>query len=241
MSKKAAIIGSTSGIGRALAIELHKRGYIVGATGRRTERLKKLKDDLQNRFHFQYMDVTELDDAVDQLTHLRKSMGGLDIIILNAGVARYKNRSTGRATDLHVIDVNIRGFANLASASFAHFEEQGTGHIVGISSIAGLFGWGLNVPYNASKAFVNNYLQGYRQKANHSDADITVTTIIPGFVKSEMTENKKNMFWVAPQQKAARQIADAIEQKRNETYVTKRWRLIAWLVKMIPNWIWNRM
>lgn len=241
MPKKTAVIGATSGIGRALVIELHKRGYIVGGTGRRVERLQELKQELQSRIHTQYMDVTELDDAVHQLNQLTKTMGGLDIIVLNAGVARYRDEATGRETDLHVIDVNIRGFANLASHCFDQFEEQGNGHIVGVSSVASFFGWGLNVPYNASKAFVNNYLQGYRQKANHSNADITVTTIIPGFVESEMTENKKDIFWVAPKQKAARQIANAIERQKNEVYITKRWRLIGWLLKMIPNWIWNRM
>lgn len=241
MPKKVAIIGATSGIGRALAKEMHSRDYIVGVTGRRTERLEELKYQLKKRIHIQYMDVKKLDDAVDQLNQLTASMDGLDIIVLNAGVARYRDESTGRKTDLHVIDVNIRGFANLASYCFDEFEEQGYGQIVGISSIAGFFGWGLNVPYNASKAFVNNYLQGYRQKANHSDADITVTTIIPGFVESEMTEDKKDLFWVASKQKAARQIADAIERQKDEAYITKRWRLIAWLVKIIPNWIWNRM
>lgn len=241
MPKKAAIIGATSGIGRALAIEMHNRDYIVGATGRRVERLEELRHQLKNRIHIQYMDVTELDDAIDQLNQLKKSMGGLDIIVLNAGVSYFKDASTGRETDLHVIDVNIRGFANLASYCFDYFEEQGHGQIVGISSIAGLFGWGLNIPYNASKSFVNTYLQGYRQKANHSEADISVTTIIPGFMESEMTENKKNLFWVAPKQKAARQIADAVKRKKDEAYITKRWRLVAWLVKIIPNWIWNRM
>lgn len=168
-------------------------------------------------------------------------MGGLDIIVLNAGVSYFQDASTGRETDLHVIDVNIRGFANLASYCFDQFEEQGYGQIVGISSIAGLFGWGLNISYNASKSFVNTYLQGYRQKTNHSEADISITTIIPGFVESEMTENKKNLFWVASKQKAALQIAKAIKQKKDEAYITKRWRLIGWLIKMIPNWVWNRM
>lgn len=241
MHKKVAIIGATSGIGRALAIEMHNQDYIVGATGRRVERLEELQYQLKNRIHIQYMDVTELDYAVDQLIQLKKNMGGLDIIVLNAGVSYFQNTSTGRETDLHVIDVNIRGFANLASYCFDFFEEQGHGQIVGISSIASFFGWGLNIPYNASKAFVNTYLQGYRQKANHSDADITVTTIIPGFVESEMTENKNNLFWVASKQKAAYQIGNAIERKKEEAYITKRWRLVAWLVKMIPNWVWNRM
>jgi len=241
MNKHIAIIGATSGIGRALAVEMHDRGYTVGATGRRIERLEELRQQLDNRIYIQYMDVTELGDAIDQLDQLADQMGGLDMVVLNAGVSHFQDESVGRETDLHVIDVNIRGFGNLASYCFKRFEQQGYGQLVGISSVAGLFGWGLNIPYNASKAFVNTYLQGYRQKANHSDADITVTTIMPGFVESEMTENKEGLFWIAPKDKAARQITEAIERKKDQAYITKRWRLAAWLVKLIPNWVWNRM
>ncbi len=241
MKKRIVIVGATSGIGRALAIELHKRGYVVGATGRRVERLQELEHQLESRIHTQFMDVVELDDTINQLHQLKENMGGMDIIVLNAGVSNYQKESVGREADLHVVDVNIRGFANLTSYSFNLFEEQGHGHIVGISSVAGLFGWGLNIPYNASKSFVNTYLQGYRQKANHSDADISVSTILPGFVESEMTENKKGMFWVQKTDKAATQIADAIEQTKNEAYITKRWRFVGWLAKLIPNWVWNRM
>lgn len=240
MAKKAAIIGATSGIGRALAVELHSRGYIVGATGRRTERLEEINSQLNDRIHTVYMDVTDLDEAKKQFDRLIKIMGGCDIIVLNAGISS-SQVSSGENIDVQVVDVNVRGFANLAGYSFQQFEQQGSGHIVGISSIAGLFGWGLSVSYNASKAFVNTYLQGYRQKANHSDADITVTTILPGFVESEMTEDRDNLFWVASKEKATRQIADAIEQKKNEVYVTKRWRLVGWAIKLVPNWMWNRM
>lgn len=241
MEKTAAIIGATSGIGRALAKEMHSLGYIVGATGRRIERLEELKNQLGDGIHIQYMDVTDIEGAAAQLDKLINKMGGLDIIVLNAGVSYYQDASVGRKTDLHVIDVNVRGFGNLASYCFEKFEEQGYGHIVGISSVAALFGWGLNIPYNASKAFVNVYLQGYRQKANHSEADIHVSTIMPGFVESEMTRGKKDLFWVASTEKAAGQIARAIRRKKDEAYITKRWRMVAWLVKMIPNWVWNRM
>lgn len=240
MPKKAAIIGATSGIGRALAVELHRRGYIVGATGRRKERLGELRRQLNDRIHVAYMDVIDLDEAKNQLNKLNQEMGGCDIIVLNAGISS-SQVSDNKNADVQVIDVNVRGFANLASYSFEQFEWKGSGQIVGISSIAGLFGWGLSIPYSASKAFVNNYLQGYRQKANYSEADITVTTILPGFVESEMTDDRKGMFWVASTQKAVRQIADAIEGKKNVAYITKRWRLVAWAIKLIPNWMWNRM
>ncbi|HKK44089.1 MAG TPA: SDR family NAD(P)-dependent oxidoreductase [Balneolaceae bacterium] len=241
MRQKVAIIGATSGIGRELACQMHAQGYIVGATGRRMERLEELKNELKSRIHIEYMDVTKTEDTVAQLDQLIKKMGGLDIIVLNAGVSNYRDESKGRETDLHVIDVNIRGFANLAAYSFARFEEQGHGQIVGISSIASLFGWGLSVPYNASKAFVNNYLQGYRQKANHSGADIVVTTVLPGFVQSEMTEGEGVLFWMASTEKAVSQIIVAIRKKKNIAYITRRWRLIAWLIKIIPDWTWNWM
>lgn len=240
MNKKVIVIGATSGIGRALAKELYARGCTVGLTGRRIERLEELQNELGNRSYIQFMDVSNPKKAIHNLEQLISHMNGMDIIVLNAGVSNFRG-STMWKTEKRVIDVNIRGFAALANYSFDYFENQGSGHIVGVSSIAGLFGYGLSAAYNASKAFVSTYLQGYRQRANHSKADIAVTDIIPGFVESEMTEGKDGMFWVAAKDKAARQMADAIASKRNQAYITRRWRLVAWTLKLIPNWILNRI
>lgn len=240
MSKKTIITGATSGIGRALAVEMHNRGYIIGATGRRTERLDSLEKQLGNRIFTCPMDVTKTDQAFEQLASLVEDMGGMDIIVLNAGVSNFQGTFDWE-TERRVIDVNIRGFTALANYSFNFFEQQGSGHIVGVSSIAGLFGYGLSATYNASKAYVSTYLQGYRQRANHSDARITITEIQPGFVESEMIEGKKGLFWVAPVKKAARQMANTIQRQKNHVYISKRWRLVAWALKIIPNWIWNRL
>lgn len=240
MPENVVIIGGTSGIGRALAVEMHGRGYTVGVTGRRTQRLQELKQELRDRIFIQPMDISHTDKSITRLERLSDQMGNIDVIVLNAGISNYQEDS-GRQAGLKVIDVNIRGFANLASYCFAKFEEQGHGQLVGVSSVASLFGWGLSAAYNASKAFVNIYLQGYRQKANHSEANITVTNLMPGFVESEMTEGRKGMFWVAPAAKAARQIANTIEHRKDHAYITKRWRLVAWLIKLTPQWVWNRM
>lgn len=238
--KKAVITGATSGIGRALAVELHGRGYSVGATGRRVERLEELKSELEERIHIQYMDVSRLNEAKHHLRSLIDQMGGMDLIVLNAGITDFQTDSSWEK-EQKIIDVNISGFASLANVSFEYFVEQGRGQLVGISSIASMFGSGLSTGYNASKAFVSSYLQGYRQKANHSDADIAVSDIKPGYVESEMTDGMRGLFWVAPTEKAARQIADAIELKKNHAYVTKRWWLVALLVRMTPNWVFDRM
>lgn len=240
MSKKVIIIGATSGIGRALAVEMHRRGCMIGATGRRTERLDALCHELGDRIYPKAMDVARHDEARGQLQSLIEKMGGMDIIVLNAGVSNFRDGIDWK-TERTVIDVNIRGFAALANFSFDYFERKKAGQIVGVSSLAGLFGYGLSATYNASKAFVSNYLQGYRQRAHHSNAKIRVTEIQPGFVESEMTAGKPGMFWVAETEKAARQMADAIEQRRNHAYITKRWRLVAWAIKAMPNWMLNRL
>ncbi len=234
------IIGATSGIGRALAKELYERGCTVGITGRRVERLEELKTQVGPRIHTHFMDVSKPEEAIAHLETLIAEMRGMDIIVLNAGVSNFHGE-TSWDTERTLIDVNIRGFAALANFSFSYFEKEGKGQIVGISSVASLFGYGRAAAYNASKSFVNTYLQGYRQRANHTDADITVTTILPGFVKSEMTEGGKGMFWVAETPVAARQIADAIQKKSNHAYITRRWRLVGWVIKLIPQWVWDRL
>lgn len=238
--KKVIITGATSGIGRALAVEMHMRGYAIGATGRRKGRLLELEDELHHRIHIQQMDVTNVEEAREQLQQLISAMGGMDILVLNAGVSNLGG-SNKWSREEQVIAVNVTGFSSLANAGFRYFKKQGHGQLVGISSIAAMFGYGRSAVYNASKAFVSNYLQGYRQKANHNRASITVTNIMPGFVESEITESMGQLFWEAPAPKAARQIASAIEKKKSRAYITRRWRLVAWLITLTPNWVLDRL
>lgn len=234
------IIGATSGIGKELARQLHASGCILGLTGRRVENLEELKTELGPRVHTHFMDVSKPLDAIRQLETLITEMKGMDIIVLNAGVSNFRGNMDWE-TERTVIDVNIRGFAALANFAFDYFEKQGHGQIVGMSSIASLLGYGLSAAYNASKAFVSTYLQGYRQRANHSDADITITDIKPGFVESEMTEGKQGMFWVADTETAVKQMVKSIKKGRNHAYITKRWRLVAWILKLTPNWVLDRL
>ena len=70
--------------------------------------------------------------------------------------------------------------------------------------------------------------------------NITITDIQPGFVDTAMAQGE-NLFWVASPEKAATQIYTAILKKKNHAYVTKRWRLIAWVLKILPDFIYNRL
>jgi short-subunit dehydrogenase len=71
-------------------------------------------------------------------------------------------------------------------------------------------------------------------RADSSGADVRVTDVKPGFVETAMTEGQEGLFWVAPVEVAARQIYTAIRRRRRHVYVTRRWRLVAWLMRLIP-------
>jgi short-subunit dehydrogenase len=234
------ITGATSGLGHELARICIQKGYKTGGTGRRVDRLKEMKDELGDLFYFREMDVTQFEDAKKGLIELADEMGGADIIVLNAGISNIQDK-TSVEVEQSVIDVNVSGFVQLFNTAYNYFEKQGYGQIVGISSIAAYLGYGLSAPYNASKAFISNYMQGYRQKARRSDAHIIITDIKPGFAESEMTEGQKGMFWVAPTDVAARQILKSIEKRKSRAYITRRWRLIAWLIHIMPNWVIDRI
>jgi short-subunit dehydrogenase len=124
--------------------------------------------------------------------------------------------------------------------SYQYFQEQKYGHIVAISSIAGLRG-SRNAPsYNATKAYQINYLEGIRQKAHKQKLSIHVTDVRPGFVDTDMAKGESK-FWVASKGEAAHQIYSLIERKKPVGYVTKRWKIFALMLKILPTWIHKRL
>ncbi len=236
--KKSIIIGATSGIGRELAKILSLNNYTVGMAGRRTELLSNLQRAISGSY-IKRIDVTESEEAITLLKELIQEMGGIDLIVISSGVG-FINPELDWKQEKETINVNISGFAAIANAAFKYFSNQGSGHIVGISSIAAIRGSGEAPAYNASKAFVSNYLEGLRQKASKSGIAITVTEIQPGFVDTAMAKGE-GLFWVSPPEKAARQIFKAITGKKKHAYITKRWSLIALLLKIIPDWVYNKL
>ncbi|MEO9887251.1 MAG: SDR family NAD(P)-dependent oxidoreductase [Balneola sp.] len=238
--KNILITGATSGIGRELALQLSAAGNKVGLMGRRTEKLEELKALIGDNAFIRTLDVTDLETAKSVYEDLAEEMGGMDIFILNAGVGIAKTIAPWRA-DRNTIEVNVLAFAHGCHFAFDYFMEQGHGQIVGMSSIASHLATHRAASYTASKHFISNYMTGFKQKAKRVDADITVTDIRPGFVKSEMTARNKGMFWVADTDKAVRQMISAINKKRNIVYITKRWWLVAMLARITPQFVWDRI
>lgn len=239
MIKKVIIIGATSGIGKELAKIFSQNGYIVGLAGRRTHLLDELKNELSNNSFAKHIDVSQADKAINQLKELIAEMEGVDIIVISSGVG-YINKDLQWSPEKETIDINVSGFAAMANGAIHHFLSQGLGHLVGISSIAAIRGDNDAPAYNASKAFISNYMEGLRKKVARLGLSITVTDIQPGFVDTAMAKGD-GLFWVASPQKAAQQIYNVIERKRKHAYVTKRWRLIGWLMKVMPEFVYHRI
>jgi short-subunit dehydrogenase len=238
-SAKAIIVGASSGIGAALARVLAGNGYTVGLLARRTDLLAKLCSELGEGAVWQACDVRQPGEAQAILKTMIDEMGGVDLVVLSAGIG-FINPRLEWEREAETIEVNVTGFAALANVAVKHFIERGRGHLVGISSIAALGGSSGAPAYFASKAFVSNYLEGLSIKvARLANAAITVTDIKPGFVDTAMAQGAK--FWVASPERAAEQIFGVIRRRGRHAYVTRRWRLMAWLIRILPWFLYRRV
>ena len=230
--KKAIVVGASSGIGHQLASLLAANGYRVGITGRRDQLLLNLQATNPEQFIVSVFDVTNIATVPLQLKQLTDELGGLDLLVLSSGTGKI-NPTLDTAIEQEINRLNVTGFTAVANWTFNLFQKQGFGHFAAITSIAGIRGSRQAPAYFASKAFQVNYLEGLRQRAKNTKLPIYVTDIRPGFVDTAMAAGE-NLFWVAPVEKAALQIYKAIENKRDVVYITKRWRIIAFLFWILP-------
>lgn len=232
--KKAIIIGASSGIGKELARILAKDHYILGLVARRVELLHQLQEELDTDTYIKYIDISRPDEAMNQLSELITDMKDVDIIIITSGTG-YINHELDWQKEKETIDVNVSGVTSMINVSLKYFVGKNSGQIVVISSIAALRGGSDGPAYSASKAYISNYLEGIRIKVKKDNLNIAITEIRPGLVNTEMAKGD-GLFWVQPVEKAARQIYTKINKKKDVAYVTKRWRIVAFLMKHIPNW-----
>lgn len=239
MSKKIIIVGASSGIGEAMALQYAAIGHKVGITGRRTALLQNIKMQFPSLIEYECFDVTG-DVNIQKLEMLISKLGGLDLIVISAGWGR-PSETLNWDIDKKITTTNVNGFIEIANWSFNYFVKQGHGKIAAISSVAANRGSSYSPAYAASKAFESIYCEGLSIKARKLKKEIYITCIEPGFVNTDMAHGGDKMFWIAPVEKASRQIIKAIEKKKRKVYITKRWWLIAKLMRLLPYWIYRKL
>ncbi|HEV8027417.1 MAG TPA: SDR family NAD(P)-dependent oxidoreductase [Stellaceae bacterium] len=230
--RTAIVVGASSGIGEALARQLTAEGWRVCLMARRLSRLEAIAETLSRDALARHIDLSDAETAAATLTAVIDELGGADLVVMSSGTG-YPNTALDWPPDRETLAVNVVGFAAVAQAAMRHFIARGRGHLVGITSIAALRGFAPTAAYAGSKALQSLYLESLRDLARLRRLPIAVTEAQPGFVATAMMQSER-VFWVASAAVAAQQIMRAIRRRRKHAYITRRWAIIALLLRCLP-------
>ena len=185
--RKALVTGATGGIGGAIARALHAQGATVTLSGTREERLTGLADELSERVHVQAANLSDMAAAEALPGQAAEAMGGLDILVANAGVTadNLMLRMKGEDFD-RVLDVNLRATWRMAKACLRPMMKGRYGRLIGIGSVVGTTGNPGQTNYAASKAGMVGMFKSLG--AEVASRNVTANVIAPGFVATAMTD-----------------------------------------------------
>lgn len=217
MEGVAIVTGASSGIGRALAVELAREGYRVGLIARRADRLEAVVAEIRaagDSAECVPAAVTGRDEVHRAIGALTERLGAVDLLVANAGIGLGTDALVPAADALEAeFRVNVFGVFYAVEAVVPSMIERGAGHVVVISSLAAHRGLPGAAGYCASKAALTRLVEGLRP--DWARAGIRATTVHPGYVRSEMTaRNRFRMPLLMETDRAARLIARAIRRKR---------------------------
>jgi serine 3-dehydrogenase len=185
MSKTVLITGATAGIGEASARKFAGGGWKVIGTGRRSERLRTLADELGEGFLPLEMDMRDL-DAVRSLAELSQPWGEIDLLLNNAGLAPPTDSLPDTDWDLleTVMETNMTGLVALTRALLPRLIER-KGAVINLSSVAATYPYKGGAVYGGTKAFVRQFSLDLR--CDLAGTGVRVTSIEPGMVETEFT------------------------------------------------------
>jgi len=181
------VTGATSGFGEAIARRFVGAGAKVVGTGRRMERLEKLKAELGEALHVAELDVRDYAATEKLLAELPEAFSGVNVVAANAGLALGLGPAdTVDLADWHtMIDTNVTGFVNTVRATLPGMIARGRGHVFGLGSVAGDYPYPGGNTYAGTKAFVKQFLLALR--SDMLGKNVRVTNIEPGMVETEFS------------------------------------------------------
>lgn len=240
MRKNILITGASSGLGRGMAREFAARGRNLALCARRVERLEELRDELLAkhpgiRVEIRPLDVLDYDRVFEVFQAFRDDFGTLDRIIVNAGLGKGQPIGTGYfRANRQTAETNFVAALAQCEAAMEIFRAQNNGHLVVISSMSAMRGMPKNLTtYAATKAGVAMLAEGIR--AEMLGTPIRVSTIFPGYIRSEINEKVKNTPFMIDTETGCRLLAKAIEKESDHACVPAwPWVPIGFMMRNLP-------
>ncbi|OTG65014.1 SDR family oxidoreductase [Acinetobacter silvestris] len=246
MAKTILITGASSGIGAGMAREFAQKGYNLAICARRLERLETLKQELESKYGIKViaktLDVTHYDQVFEVFKAFKAEFSTIDRIIVNAGIGNGRRIGQGHF-DINKVTVETNFISALAQAEAAVeiFREQKFGHLVMISSMSAIRGMPKHLTaYGASKAGVAALAEGIR--AELINTSIKVSTIFPGYIRTEINEGAKKLPFEVDVETGSRLLVSAIEKQPVKAYVPQwPWLPLGLAMKILPLKLVNKL
>ncbi|RYG71477.1 SDR family oxidoreductase [bacterium] len=234
------VLGATSGIARATALEFARHGFDLVLAARDEEEMEIIAADAQIRGGVKV--ETVIFDALDYGSHeeFLKNCGEVDGVICAIGLMP---EQTAMERDFELcrsmIEVNYTACISVLNRVANDFEARQRGFIVLLSSVAGERGRKGNYLYGSAKSGISTYAEGLRQRLFSSG--VSVTTVKPGPVDTGMTWGMDKLPLLVPPEKVASDIYRGARRKADVVFTPAPWRLIFGILRLVPGFIWKRM
>ena len=238
--KNILITGASSGLGAQMARDFAAKGHHLALCARRTDRLDDLRAELGERhpaarIAVRTLDVTDTGAVFDVFRSCRDELGTLDRVIVNAGTGDSRRLGTGHAeANLRAARTNFVGALAQCEAAMEIFRARNAGHLVLIASMSALRGLPGNLTvYAASKAGLATLGEGLRAELLHSP--IKVSTIFPGYIRSELNESSRRTPLIVSTEVGVAAMVAAIDRERPTARVPAwPWAPLGVLMKVLP-------
>ena len=243
------ITGASSGLGEGMARLFAKLGYNLAICARRTDRLENLKTELSAqypdiRIEYRVLDVSDYDAIFEVFDAFAADFGYIDRVVVNAGVGDSRRIGKGRFdTNRKTVEINFISALAQCEAAMNIFRAQNSGHLVAISSMSAMRGLPKHLTaYGASKAGLAHLAEGIRADMLLTKLRIQVSTIYPGYVRTEINENAKPLPFEVDAETGTKAIVAAIEAEVDEACVPSLpWSIVGQAMKHLPLQVVNRV
>lgn len=241
--KRIVILGATSAIAKGSIHALAEQGATLYLAGRDLDELKRISDDLNIRYslpvYFGYFDAEDVASHADFFAQVLKTLAQIDGVLLAFGYLGTPALYWNLAEQTRILQCNLLGAISILSYFADYFEQEKSGFIIGISSVAGDRSLKKNYSYDAAKSGLSVYLQGLRNRLFKSQ--VRVITVKPGFVDTPMTFGKTGMFFVADAETVGRRMIKQLTKSGDVIYVPWFWRYVMLLIRWIPEALAKRL